>query len=95
MGSSVSHSKIEVRADLIPDPSLTLLTGHEIKDVTNRTLAALYLEPLFARLEANNKGRPANESVVGLYPYDPTAETQLVIDMVSFRHGNRSPTVFA
>jgi len=62
---------------------MILLTGHKIKDVSNHTLAALYLDPLMARLDENNKGRKSNESVIGLYPNDPTAETQLVIDMVS------------
>ena len=71
------------RADSTPDPNLTLLTGHKVKDVSNHTLSALYLEPLMARLDENNKARMANESVVGLYAHDPSAETQLVIDMVS------------
>ena len=66
-----------------PNPALTLLTGHTVTDVSDHTLAGLYFEPLLARLDKNNAGRQANESVVGLYADDPDAEVQIVIDMVS------------
>lgn len=67
----------------IPDPGMTLLTGHEVKDISKRTLVGQYLDPLLARLEDSNRHRKANDSAIGLYADDPTAEVQLVIDMVS------------
>jgi len=73
----------EKQAEPTPDPAMTLLTGHKVKDLSDHTLAGLYLQPLLARLDKNNEGRRANESIVGLYPEDPDAEVQIVIDMVS------------
>ncbi|WVR07947.1 hypothetical protein IAU60_004990 [Kwoniella sp. DSM 27419] len=66
-----------------PDPTLTLLAGHETKDLkTGRTLQALYFDPLLRILEANNAGRNvAEDGWVGLYKDDPSAGVVLMIDM--------------
>jgi hypothetical protein len=44
------------------DDSFMMLTGHKAKDVTGRTLAESYLDPLFARLEENNSQHTADGS---------------------------------
>ena len=62
----------------------TLLIGHESNDVSNATLQAVYLDPLMAILEKNNAGRNVVAGDwVGLYPDDPKAEVQIMIDCVS------------
>ena len=73
-----SLSKLETTGDEM------LFVGHEESDVTDRTLTGVYLKPLLDRLERNNKNSKGGSDgrVVGLYPEDPSAQVQLVIDMV-------------
>jgi len=71
-------------ANPTPYENLTLYTGHKEEDLRGKTLKEEYLDPIIARLDANN-AQPANGTgrKVGLYIEEPDFEVQLLIDMVS------------
>ncbi|KAL7425246.1 Altered inheritance of mitochondria protein 6 [Cryptotrichosporon argae] len=56
-----------------------LLAGHEVQDLSTRTLESVYLDPLMQLLDGNNVN--PNSTWIGVYKDDPTASVQLVVDV--------------
>lgn len=78
---------IEVDVWLSKEDDNTLLAGHELKNLRpEKTLSALYLDPIMGLLKEAAQERKAGKDWTGLFPLAPQQELILMIDMV-----NRSP----
>ncbi|WVQ66166.1 uncharacterized protein L199_004345 [Kwoniella botswanensis] len=78
-----SSNYSSLSSNSILDPSLTLLAGHDLKDLkAQRTLKRLYFDPLLDILDRNNRNSTAaGHGWTGIYDNDPTKEVGILIDM--------------
>ncbi|WWC92664.1 uncharacterized protein L201_007623 [Kwoniella dendrophila CBS 6074] len=82
--SSLLSSPAQVYQSAIElDPSLTLLAGHDLKDLkSQRTLKQYYFDPLMDILNKHNANRNiTEEGWIGIYEDDPDKQVGIYIDM--------------
>ncbi|WRT69832.1 uncharacterized protein IL334_006823 [Kwoniella shivajii] len=81
--SSTSSTKSSNQNNSALNPYLTLLAGHEIKDLnSHRTVKNLYFDPLLKILDDHNQGRNVKiDGWKGIYEDDSDAEVGILIDM--------------